>query len=167
MSQKIKDEVCKINDYYDYDSEYKNMIIFGSLFNVIFIMLDKLSKEKENYIKNRSEKNKQRITEIINYIDAHYQEEISLKDISEYFLISSGHLSKLFRDNLNITVKGYIMSTRLKHVKEDLIDTDLPLIDIAISNGFPNLKSLNHIFKKDSGITAGQYRRKLKNKNIE
>lgn len=160
ISDKIKTEVYNINDYYDYDSEYKNIMIYGSLYHIIFIMLDKLSKKRTNYVLNKSEKNKTRITEIINYIDSNYQEDLSIDCIARKFDISQGHLSKIFRDNLDISVKKYITNVRIAHVKDDLLNTDLPLIDIAIGNGFPNLKSMNKCFMENTGEKPSGFRKK-------
>ena len=117
---------------------------------------------KENCVENKSEKNKKRITEIVNYIGQHYQDDLCIQDIANHFSISNNHLSKLFKENLNITVKTYLTSVRIKYVKKDLLETDLPLIDIAISNGFPNLKSLNREMEKDCNMTASKYRKTVK-----
>ena len=162
ISKVIKEEVCHINEYYNYESEYKYMIIFASLYRILFIIMENLVRKKEYCLNNKSEKNKQRMLDIINYIDKHYQYDLSLDDISQHFMISKGHLSKLFRENLDVTVKGYITGVRLQHVKYDLINTDLPLIDIAITHGFPDLRSLNHSFKQRYHVTASQYRQQLK-----
>lgn len=163
VSKKLREEIYNINDYYDYDSDYKNMMIYGSLYHIIFILLDKLSVKREGFIDNISEKNKNRITKIINYIDSNYQEDLSIKMIAQKFSISEGHLSKIFRENLGLSVKKYITYVRLKHVKDDLMNTDLPLIDIAIGNGFPSLKSLNKSFFEDTGFSPSQFRKKLQN----
>lgn len=168
VSKKLREEVYNINDYYDYDSEYKNMMVYGSIYHIVFIILDKLSMKRKNYISNKSEKNKRRITNIINYIDLNYQEKLSIEDIAKKFTLSEGHLSKIFRENLGISVKKYITNARIKHVKDDLINTDLPLVDIAIGNGFPTLKSMNKSFKEETGFSPSQFRKKLKKwyKNI-
>lgn len=105
---------------------------------------------------------KKRITEIVNYIGQHYQDDLCIQDIANHFSISNNHLSKLFKENLNITVKTYLTSVRIKYVKKDLLETDLPLIDIAISNGFPNLKSLNREMEKACNMTASKYRKTVK-----
>ncbi len=47
-------------------------------------------------------------------------------------------------------------------LKKDLLETDLPLIDVAMVNGFPNLKSLNRELEKDCQMSATQYRKMVK-----
>ena len=61
-----------------------------------------------------------------------------------------------------MTIKSYISQTRAQRVKEELISSDLPLIDIAISCGFPNVKSMNKVFKELYQCTPNQYRHKIK-----
>ena len=66
------------------------------------------------------------------------------------------------KENLNTTVKSYLTSVRIKCAKKYLLETDLPLIDVAMVNGFPNLKSLNRELEKDCQMSATQYRKMVK-----
>ena len=68
----------------------------------------------------------------------------------------------MFKDNLGITVKEYLSRIRLWHAQEQLIETDYPVIDIAICNGFPNVKSFNQVFKRKYQITPAKYREKMR-----
>jgi len=161
-SKKIKEMIWQLDEAYLCESHYKNALIMSKLYEIVYYLLENITRKKENYIENRSEKNKKRITDIVNYIDQHYQDELHIQDVAEYFSISTNHLSKLFKDNLNITVKSYLTSVRLKYVKRDLLETDLPVLDIALSNGFPNLKSLNRELEKVNQMSAAQYRKMFK-----
>ena len=139
ISRKVKQMIWELDETYQCQSEYKNALIMSKIYEIIFYLLENATSSKENCVENKSEKNKKRITEIVNYIGQHYQDDLCIQDIANHFSISNNHLSKLFKENLNITVKTYLTSVRIKYVKKDLLETDLPLIDIAISNGFPNL----------------------------
>lgn len=159
ISKMIKYMVWELDEAYQCQSKYKNVLIMSKLYEIIFYLLENAITLKENCIENKSEKNKKRITDIVNYIDQHYQDDLCIQDIADHFSISKNHLSKLFKENLNITVKTYLTSVRMKHVKKDLLETDLSLIDIAIINGFPNLKSLNREMEKAFNMTASKYRK--------
>ena len=71
-------------------------------------------------------------------------------------------MAKIFKDNLNLTVKEYLNQIRLQHAKEDLVETDYPLIDIVYKNGFPNIKSFNKIFKELNNMSPKIYRNMMR-----
>ena len=162
VGKMIKEQMFLINQYYESESTHKELLIYSALYKLIYIMVDYLMVEKDHKVDIKSEKNKHRITKIINYIDDHYQEDLSIEVLSEAFHLSEGHLSKLFKENLGMTIKAYISQIRAQKVKDALAYSDLPLIDIAISCGFPNVKSMNKVFKELYHYTPNQYRHKVK-----
>ena len=129
---------------------------------LVFLLLDNLAKEKRHYIELKDNKYKNRIINIIKYMETNYQEDLSVDNIAERFEISNGYLSKLFKDNLDVTVKEYLTRLRLWHAEEELISTDYPVIDIALNNGFPNVKSFNQTFKRKYFLTPAKYREKMR-----
>lgn len=158
----IKKQLFLINEYYETESTHKDLLITSALFHLIYLLVEHLSIEKKDKIELKSEKNKHRIISIINYIDDNYQEDLTIEQLSEVFHLSEGHLSKLFKENLGMTIKAYISQTRAKEVRNALLTSDLPLIDIAIMCGFPNVKSMNKVFKDLYQCTPSQFRRNCK-----
>lgn len=158
----IKKQLFLINEYYETESNHKDLLIYSALYHLIYLLLENLSVEKKDKVELKSEKNKHRITSIINYIDKNYQEDLTIELLSEVFHLSEGHLSKLFKENLGMTIKAYISQTRAKEVRQALLASDLPLIDIAIMCGFPNVKSMNKVFKDLYHCTPKQFRHDCK-----
>ena len=113
--------IWELDETYQCQSEYKNALIMSKIYEIIFYLLENATSSKENCVENKSEKNKKRITEIVNYIGQHYQDDLCIQDIANHFSISNNHLSKLFKENLNITVKTYLTSVRIKYVKKRFI----------------------------------------------
>jgi methylphosphotriester-DNA--protein-cysteine methyltransferase len=56
------------------------------------------------------------------------------------------------------TPHAEIVHARLRHVEELLTETDLPLKSIASRKGFPHVQYLISSFKKNLGLTPGEYR---------
>ena len=158
----IKKQLFLINEYYETESIHKDLLITSALFHLIYLLVEHLSVEKKDKVELKSEKNKHRITSIINYIDENYQEDLTIEQLSEVFHLSEGHLSKLFKENLGMTIKAYISQIRAKEVRQALLASDLPLIDIAIMCGFPNVKSMNKVFKDLYHCTPKQFRHNCK-----
>lgn len=158
----VKKQLFLINEYYETESTHKDLLITSALFHLIYLLVEHLSVDKKDKVELKSEKNKHRITSIINYIDENYQEDLTIEQLSEVFHLSEGHLSKLFKENLGMTIKAYISQTRAKEVRNALLTSDLPLIDIAIMCGFPNVKSMNKVFKDLYHCTPKQFRHDCK-----
>lgn len=61
-----------------------------------------------------------------------------------------------------MTVLNYINIIRLEKSYPDLMNTDYPIIQIALNHGFPNEKSYNRVFKAVYNVTPYQYRKEQK-----
>ncbi len=99
------------------------------------------------------------IDQIISYIEKHYSEKISLETAAKEFHISSSTLSKLFVQKLDIGFHHFVTQRRLINAKMR-IDENYPLKDIAISCGFYDYTAFYRAFKKEFGITPGEYKKR-------
>jgi len=155
-------KIIDIINFYESDDPYNNIRVKSHIQMLVFLLLDNLSKKRIGYLEVKDSKYKDRITKIIKYLENNYQEDLSVKMIADEFGLSEGYLSKLFKESLGATVKEYLSRVRLWHAEEQLVETDYPVIDIAIGNGFPNVKSFNQAFKRKNVITPAKYREKMR-----
>ena len=162
INRTLLEKILDIIRFYEDEDVFNNIRIKGYIQMLVFLLLDNLAKEKRDYIELKDNKYKNRIINIIKYMETNYQEDLSVDNIAERFEISNGYLSKLFKDNLDVTVKEYLTRLRLWHAEEELISTDYPVIDIALNNGFPNVKSFNQTFKRKYFLTPAKYREKMR-----
>ena len=96
------------------------------------------------------------------YIDLHYNEDLSIDNIAQHFYISTGYLSHYFKSHLNVTVKEYLIAVRLKKARQDVLFSNYTILEIAYLHGFPNLKSFINDFKKVYHDTPAKYREKVR-----
>ena len=136
----IKDEILTIImiiiDEYKSKDSFKSIKIRSHVDNLIYLLLKNLAQINNNYLNIKSNKNSIRINKIINYINNHYNEEIIISELSEYFGISRTYLANFFKDNVGKNMKEYIIDVKLKHSVDDLLMTDYPIVDIAFNNFF-------------------------------
>ena len=85
-----------------------------------------------------------------------------LADIAARFCLHPNYFSSLFKKQLNITVREYILRLRIQKAKELMADPDLKLIDIALSVGYQDAAHFNRAFKNVTGRTPSQYREGIK-----
>jgi len=105
-------------------------------------------------------KTDQTLTEIKNYIDTNYCEDLSLQKISDRFFISPSHLSHLFKRKLGYSPMHYIVRRRIGEAQSLLILTRKSITEIASTVGFDNLSHFNVQFKKYVGLSPLTYRKK-------
>ena len=103
-----------------------------------------------------------RIIKMTQYIDLHYNEDLTVDKIADHFNISSGYLSRYFKNHLNMTVIEYLISIRLKKARHDVLFSNYTILEIAYLHGFPNLKSFINAFKKIYHDTPAKYREKVR-----
>lgn len=102
------------------------------------------------------------VTEIINFIEANFRENISIDYLCSKFHISKNRLYKAFNDNLRSTVNMYITERRLNYAKELLLKTNDPVYIISQNAGIGNYAYFCRLFKEKNGVTPTQYRKKEK-----
>lgn len=62
--------------------------------------------------------------------------------------VSTRHLRRIFNDNLGVTPIQLAQTHRLLLARQLLIDTDLPIIDVAFASGFSSVRRFNALFLK-------------------
>lgn len=107
----------------------------------------------------RPAEGKRRVQEILDYIDQHYKENISLERIAEHFGLTREYFSRLFRRSLGTTFSGHLSRVRIAHFYRDLITTDLPVMDLLEENGITNYKTFSRQFREMYGFTPREIRK--------
>lgn len=116
-----------------------------------------------NEISNRVQKeHKERAnntyTEIMNFINRHYTEDISLQDIANNFDISVTYAGKLISSHLNIGFKSYINSLRIARAKEILLQQPQTKISaLPEMLGYNNSVTFLRVFKKYEGVSPSEF----------
>lgn len=97
------------------------------------------------------------------YLDAHYREALTLSDIAKALHVSEYYLAHAFKDEFNQPPIQYLMKRRIGEAQGLLMDTSIPIGDIAEHLGFSSVSHLNTMFNKYVGIPPGKYRQSMKN----
>lgn len=97
---------------------------------------------------------------LADYLEAHYREDLNIRQVSSDFHMTSQYFSKYFKKHMNQTYYRYLSGVRLRHALEDLLTSDRTLLQIALDNGFPNAESFHSYFLKTYGMSPAEYREK-------
>lgn len=98
--------------------------------------------------------------EIAEYISENYNGDISVSSICEKFFISKNSLYNTFRSHYGKTINDYITDVRIKAAMEMLRETDDPIYRVCEKSGFGTCTYFCRIFKKVSGVSPVEYRKK-------
>ena len=79
--------------------------------------------------------------------------------LADKFSLSKGHLCRLFRFAFGQPIGTYIRSRKLSASIEDLLHTDMNIVEIALEYGFDYEQSYIRAFKREFGITPGSLRK--------
>ncbi|GBF76622.1 AraC family transcriptional regulator [Paenibacillus sp. 598K] len=93
------------------------------------------------------------------YIEAHYEEQLTLAAIANVFKCSEGHLSRQFKQRWNVSPMHYVNHLRVAKACKLLQQTDATLQQIAEHVGFPDAHSFSRSFKKQIGLPPARYRK--------
>ena len=99
---------------------------------------------------------------LLTYVEEHYTEKLSLEDLADYAQYNRTYISTLFKQMVGINFHEYLTRVRFQHALNDLTYTRENLTDIALKNGFPDLKTLTSRFRSTLQRTPAQYRAALK-----
>ena len=92
------------------------------------------------------------------YIDAHFQQQISTRFLAQLVGLNPYYLTRLFQQSLGLPPHAYQIQKRLQ-LAHRLIRQHMPLIQVADLCGFSDQSHLNRHFKKWLGITPGQLKK--------
>jgi AraC family transcriptional regulator len=73
--------------------------------------------------------------------------------------ISPLYLARAFKAAIQQSPHQYVLSRRIEKAKELLRNTDLPIVDVALSVGFSSQSHLSHWFLRQVGVSPAAYRR--------
>lgn len=98
------------------------------------------------------------LDETINYINEHYTENISAASLSRMFGYTESYFCRKFKKQTGLTVMNYIQILRIEKARQLLVETALPIQDIAAQCGFSDTAYFSNRFKALFHATPSQLR---------
>lgn len=98
-----------------------------------------------------------RFKDVLNYIETHYTEQISLEDMARVADLSPRYFCRYFRKMTQCTPMEYIIYYRIECACDLLAQTQTSITDAALNCGFNDISYFIKAFHKAKGITPKQY----------
>lgn len=96
------------------------------------------------------------------YIGKHFQEQMSVSDISRALGTSASYLSRVFKESTGETIIRTISKKRIEMAKAYLTETDYKVYEVADILGFENVTYFSRFFKKHTGMSPKEYKEEKK-----
>ena len=100
------------------------------------------------------------VDNVINYTNENYIEPLNIRNLSRIFYVSENYLGRLFKREMGITYAEYLNSVRIRLACAFLKDTRDSVLQISERCGYENVTYFNRVFRKITGMTPIEYRRK-------
>ncbi|NQX68696.1 response regulator [Paenibacillus alba] len=104
----------------------------------------------------------QTIREIAKYANENFYKDINLNAISKLFYVTPNYVSHLFKKEMGINFTEYISKLRIDYAGTLLQSSDLTIQQVSEKSGFNDYFYFTRIFKKVTGLTPSEFRKKNK-----
>lgn len=159
LNEEQIDELC---GYFKRAEEYANkngFLMHKLLCTSVLQLIVKVIAYTDKSIDVTEEKIAPQIITALRYIDKHYKENISLKDISDAAHMSKFYFCRKFHSTTGATALEYLNNVRLTKVHNLLLSTDMTIDEISRKTGFMSTVNLTRAFKKVYGSSPREFRK--------
>jgi AraC family transcriptional regulator len=92
------------------------------------------------------------------FINEHFGESIAVRQLAGLVHMSPYHFARMFKKATGQPPHAYITMRRLERARELLVDSELPLVEVAASVGFQTQAHFTEVFHKHTGVTPRAFR---------
>lgn len=102
------------------------------------------------------------VRQILVTIDASLTGDLSLKRFANDLFLNTSYLSTLFKKEVGITLTDYVNKNRIACAKRLLKSTTIPIQDVALKSGIPDIHYFTRLFRRETGMSPRQWRNQQK-----
>ena len=123
------------------------------------VILSELSAQSISYSKyNNADNSSQLYNDIVDYITLNICSNLRVADIADYFGYNEKYLTTYFKKWSKVSIKQFIMTTKMEHAKAELSETNHSISQIGYNIGYTDPHNFTNAFKKVTGLTPSDYR---------
>jgi AraC-like DNA-binding protein len=130
----------------------------------LFSLLDALSKKPCHFIAPNtfhnvvSKKSEMRINKVCVYIQNHFSDKISLKEVADLIHLTESNFCKFFKKATGKTYSNYVNEIRINEACRLLAQTEKTISQISFECGFETLSYFNRVFLQKKIMTPSSYK---------
>lgn len=141
------------------DHSYAQLTIDGSMRLLISTLCSFFPPVSVPSIEPKDEYRQKSIRSIVRYVEKHYSQKITLDALARITKYNRTYVSTFFKENVGMNFYEYLTRVRFASALQELDNMEKNLTEVAIDNGFPDLKTFNYRFQKIFHMYPSEYRR--------
>ena len=98
-----------------------------------------------------------KIREIVDYIDLHLSDDLTLSTLAKHFNYSPAALSASFKKETDTNLTTYVKQTRIREAIRLFNSTAQSVSDVALSVGYDDFAYFSRVFKEITGMSPRDY----------
>lgn len=155
MSLELNDLISDMLQEYTEKTEGWKLMIKAKLLSLLTIIYrhyrnSGMGKQRENLL---------RLSEVFNYIEENFEDELTLTKAAEKAHMTPQYFSFFFKKTAGTGFSDYVNRYRIDRAVYLLKETDLKVTDIAQQCGFHNIGNFNEVFRRHTGDTPSAIRK--------
>ncbi len=147
----------------DSDRRYKEATLNRYLCSAILAEVCAQSRHRQSKERQLKE---QLYSDTLDYISWHIQESLRISEIAAHFGYNEKYFTTLFKKYAGITLKQYLLQTKMEAAKSSLSETTQPISQIAYGLGFSDAHNFSNAFHKVTGLSPSEYRASYNKHNV-
>ncbi|MBV9876134.1 MAG: helix-turn-helix transcriptional regulator [Verrucomicrobia bacterium] len=100
------------------------------------------------------------VSRALSIVDGRFREDWNLTKLAEEVGLSRGRLAVLFSREVGCSMHKLLTKVRIRHAEVLLVNSDLPIGDVALDCGFATIQHFSRVFKQMTGQTPIEFRRR-------
>ena len=131
-----------------------------TIYHVLYLLFRYFKKDRRLVTTARTEKYIERFKGITEYMNENYRENLTLEAVADRFGLSREYFARSFKKYMGSTFKQHLDSVRISNAYQQLMNTDLSVLEIALDNGFNDSRTFIKAFKEVYHETPHKYKTK-------
>lgn len=99
------------------------------------------------------------VSDVIQYLKKHYNEDLSLDTLGEVFKMNGPYLGRIFRKETGNTILKYVTNLRIEKAKQFLSVHNYTVSETAYHIGYQTSQYFSQIFTREVGINPQEYKK--------
>lgn len=130
-----------------------------SITSSVYFLLERYFAESHNPF--AGERDRQDFYRVIEYVNAHFKEDIAVETVAKSLYLPRGRLAAIFRKYAGEGVCEYINKLRIKNANY-LLSQGISITEVAFNSGFQSIRTFNNVYKGVMQMTPSEYIKKKK-----
>jgi AraC family transcriptional regulator len=99
------------------------------------------------------------VRRVMHFIDANLSTKIGPRDLADLVRLSVSHFARVFRATVGKSPRAFLIHRRIERAKEMMLETELPLVQIALACGLADQSHFTKRFTRIVGMSPAAWRR--------